>query len=134
MAIHPDYPGLTVSIEVAGQELVEYNDEEAPADSNTIVRYIEVRSGAEFVVRYTFAQPFPTKKDVRVSCKMDGTSVGRPLISRKGLFRATGYTFSGVRAKEGPGWVQRAFRFSDMNIGMHKTRLLILVERMLMLV
>ncbi|RMY79831.1 hypothetical protein D0864_08916 [Hortaea werneckii] len=53
MAIHPNVPGLTVSIDVAGQDLSEYDGDDAQhASSNTVTKYIEAVSGAEFAISY----------------------------------------------------------------------------------
>lgn len=53
MAIHPNVPGLTVSIDVAGQDLPEHDGGDAQvASSTTVIKYIEAISGAEFAIAY----------------------------------------------------------------------------------
>jgi hypothetical protein len=66
MAIHDDYPGLTVEILVDGKPLAEYKDDEEEEVPKTTSRYGECRSGAEFAIRTTFTAPFDPL-DIRFS-------------------------------------------------------------------
>jgi hypothetical protein len=58
MAVHDDCPGLTAEILVGDEPLKEYKDAEEEETPKTTTRYIECRSGAEFVIRTSFESPF----------------------------------------------------------------------------
>ena len=117
MAIHPDYPDLTVQVIADGQPLREYDDEDADADPSVVTKYIEARTGSEFKITYDFAKSFPGKQDVRIRCKLDGSTVCKPLISKQSLTCLRGHKIDGIKAKEGSKWVLRMFCFSNLNIG-----------------
>ncbi|KAK0934460.1 hypothetical protein LTR29_013987 [Friedmanniomyces endolithicus] len=63
MAIHPNLPGLVVSIRANGEDLPEYDEDGAEADErnpNACVKYIEAISGARFYIDYSFdSKTFP---------------------------------------------------------------------------
>jgi hypothetical protein len=50
MAIHPDVPGLSVGIDVNGEDLPQYNTDEADEEKTVITKYVEAISGVEFGV------------------------------------------------------------------------------------
>jgi hypothetical protein len=53
MAVLPICPDLNIEILVNGVPLQEYeNDSEEPGPSNTVTKYIEAQSGAEFSIRH----------------------------------------------------------------------------------
>ncbi|RMX92283.1 hypothetical protein D0867_14643 [Hortaea werneckii] len=83
MAIHPNVPGLTVSIDVAGQDLPEYNGDDAQdPSSNTVTKYIEAVSGAEFAISYrlhTNVFAFAGHA-MSISVYCDGDPAGRTLV------------------------------------------------------
>jgi hypothetical protein len=55
MAIHPDYPGLTVEVVVDDLTLTEYIDDTEAPPTDTVVKYIEAVSGANFAIRFVVA-------------------------------------------------------------------------------
>ncbi|KAK4951354.1 hypothetical protein LTR10_010327 [Elasticomyces elasticus] len=80
MAIHPYLPGLSVSIDVAGQDLPEYNDEDQDeANPMECVKYIEAVSGAEFGFATRFdTNTFPhANKNIVLHNNLDGQIVGQ---------------------------------------------------------
>jgi hypothetical protein len=54
MAIHPNLPGLVVGIDVNGQDLPEFNDDEDKAKDGVCVKYIEAASGQAFGISFRF--------------------------------------------------------------------------------
>lgn len=55
MVTPPSCPGVIVEILVSGQPLPEYDDiDEGPILPNTVTKYIEAQSDAEFAVRVRF--------------------------------------------------------------------------------
>ncbi|KAK5688776.1 hypothetical protein LTS10_000754 [Elasticomyces elasticus] len=79
MAIHPLLPGLVLTIDVAGQDLPEYNEEEQDdANPRECVKYVEAVSGAEFGFGIRFdAGTFPHANEaISLECFLDGQGVG----------------------------------------------------------
>ncbi|KAI4960143.1 hypothetical protein J4E86_001763 [Alternaria arbusti] len=74
MAIHADYPGLTVEIYGDGKPLEEYKNLEEEDVPETTTRYVECRSGAEFAIRTKFTSPFKPM-DTSIVAYLDGTKV-----------------------------------------------------------
>ncbi|GAB1742406.1 hypothetical protein NU219Hw_g7955t1 [Hortaea werneckii] len=120
MAIHPRVPGLTVSIDVAGQDLPEYDggDTQAPS-SNTVTKYIEAVSGAEFAISYRFDNSVFAFADHAIVANIycDGNGTCGELFKPKSI--ATG--FRGLiqhRIERGTNGdlVFRAMMFSDLTI------------------
>ncbi|RMZ05218.1 hypothetical protein D0860_06047 [Hortaea werneckii] len=118
MAIHPDVPGLTVSIDVAGQDLPGYDgDDSQDASSNIVTKYIEAVSGAKFAVSFrcddnTFAF-VDQAMVVDVSCDGEGTSqmLLRPNTLVSGLRKFVGHH---VQHRMDGDLVYRAMMFSDL--------------------
>ncbi|KAF2127284.1 hypothetical protein P153DRAFT_358892 [Dothidotthia symphoricarpi CBS 119687] len=114
MAIHPVYPGLTVQVTVNDQPLPEYDDEDATTDPKVVTKYLEAQSGTEFAIKYTFAEPFPSSKDVGVFIYVNDKLCNASLIRRVKLFDPSGHTKTGVRTQTDNGWVLHHFRFDDL--------------------
>ncbi|KAI7286123.1 hypothetical protein KC345_g1316 [Hortaea werneckii] len=75
MAVHPEVPGLTVSVDVDGQDLPEYEDEDAQdAQPEVVIKYVEAISGAEFKTSLRFdAQEFQhSEQTIVISVSCDG--------------------------------------------------------------
>jgi hypothetical protein len=64
MAIHNNFPGLTVELVTDGSPLREYEIEEASPVPNTVMKYVEAEAGAEFAIRYSFSPTFPNHRDI----------------------------------------------------------------------
>lgn len=120
MAIHPNVPGLTVSIDVAGQDLPEYDGGDTQAlPNNAVTKYIQAVSGAEFAISYRFDNsvfPFADHAIVaHIYC--DGNSTGsyhfKPKTIHTGLRKLIQHRVdSGVNGD----LVFRAMMFSDLTI------------------
>ncbi|KAI6867216.1 hypothetical protein KC338_g3268 [Hortaea werneckii] len=118
MAIHPKVPGLTVSIDVAGQLLPEYDGGDAQeVANNTVTKYIEAVSGAEFAITFRFDNnlfPFANHA-IAASVFCDGNGASRKLF-------APNMTVSDVRhfirdhveERRNGDAVCRALMFSDL--------------------
>ena len=116
MAIHADYPGLTVEIYVDGKPLEEHEQEEEEDAPKTTTRYVECRSGAEFAIHTNFKAPFaPMDMDVRVY--LDGTSMHRRMVHRREMF-AEPYIQFRTKWRNGEKWHASKFLFSDLDVGM----------------
>lgn len=117
MAVLDAYPGLTTEITVDKQPLTEYIDDEGEVSPTEATKYIEARSGAEFVINTVFRRPFPTTHGVEISAKVDGDHGCRWGIAPNELHhhrpqKMTGKSFS----KHGKRYHQR-YQFAELNIG-----------------
>ena len=115
MAIHADYPGLTVEIYVDGKPLEEYENSEEEDVPETTTRYVECRSGAEFAIHTNFNAPF-SPADIAVRCSVDGIRVNGKLAKKHQLFDRT-YIQNETHWKEGRKWRASRLLFSDLSIG-----------------
>lgn len=118
MAIHPNVPGLTVSIDVAGQDLPEYDGGDAQeASSATVVKYIEAISGAEFGIAFRFDNhvfPFADHA-IAVSVFCDGNGASRKLFAPKTTVSgARNFIRDHVEERMNGDNVYRALMFSDL--------------------
>jgi hypothetical protein len=88
MVVPPTCPGLCVEILVNAQPLKEYDDiEDSPELPNTITKFIEAPSDAEFAVRVTIDKNnflFPAG-DIEINTKLDGESVRRSTYSVRSI-------------------------------------------------
>ncbi|KAI6828908.1 hypothetical protein KC340_g8947 [Hortaea werneckii] len=120
MAIHPNVPGMTVSIKVAGQDLPEHDDEDAQNVSPEVVRkYIEAISGAQFRMSVQFSpEEFQyANQTVVVSAYCDGQSTSKrdfkPKYTASNIPRFFGNWFA--TGKDGRV-TERDLIFSDLTI------------------
>lgn len=118
MAIHPNVPGLTVSIHVGGQDLPEYDgDDLQDTSSNTVTKYVEAVSGAKFAVSFRCDNNVFAFVDramvVDVHCDGDGTSqmLLKPNTLVSGLRKFVGHH---VQRRVDGDLVYRAMMFSDL--------------------
>jgi len=116
MAIHADYPGLTVEIYVDGKPLEEYEHEEEQEKTKTTTRYIECQSGAKFEIRTKFRPPF-APRDLSIRVHLDGVKVCSMLAEKTKILQGS-YTQSRMTWKEGEKWRESGFFFSDLSVGM----------------
>ena len=115
MAIHADYPGLTVEIYVDGKPLEEFKNPEEEDVPKTTTRYVECRSGAEFDIRTNFRPPF-APMDISIEAWLDGTRVSRRSAFKDAMMERT-YVQSQTRWKEDGALHACNFLFSDLSVG-----------------
>jgi hypothetical protein len=116
MAIHQDHPGLTVEIMANGEPLQEYDDASEEKVPGEVTKYIEARSGVEFMIRYKFAAPFSDKKDVGCLAMVDGQCVVNQYINRGELLKLGHFYSRGVRVKGASGLVLQNFAFANLRV------------------
>lgn len=116
MAILPDQPGLKVEIYVNGSPLKEYDDD-GDLKPKTVTKYIEAVSGAQFKIKYSFHEPFPSKHDITAKVWVDGKVLNNTLIHKRDIFHKSGYTCSGARSYLGGKCFSSAFKFAELEIG-----------------
>jgi hypothetical protein len=75
MAVHPDYPELTVDIVVEGSALQEYPNPDPEPSPKAVTKYVEATSGAKFSVRWNIPKPLFEKYGVRACIRLDGVDM-----------------------------------------------------------
>ncbi|KAK0650602.1 hypothetical protein DIS24_g6713 [Lasiodiplodia hormozganensis] len=121
MAILPDIPGLKVEVKVNREPLEEFRNEDEPDTSNTVTRYVEATSGANFTVQITYDEALdPKYKDWDISSALflDGQRADK-CTTRREKWRHDGQTtvtFTGVRGFENGEYCLRKMAFSQVNI------------------
>jgi hypothetical protein len=118
MAIHPDYPGVSVQIFVDGKpvEEYEYEEEKEKEQPKTTTRYVECRTGAEFAIKTSFVPPF-TPMDMSVRVYLDGSRMDGNVIRKHKMLKRT-CTQHQTKWKDGPMWRASKFMFSKLSVGM----------------
>ncbi|KAH5651718.1 hypothetical protein HBI23_165730 [Parastagonospora nodorum] len=120
MAIHQDHPGLTVELVANSKPLQEYDNTSEETGPGEVTKYIEARSGMEFMVRYKFVAPFPDKKDVGYKVIVDGKRVKNSFFKRGELLKTGSFFTHGVTVGSDSKWVVQHFAFADLCMnGLH---------------
>ncbi|KAH5330007.1 hypothetical protein HBI12_065300 [Parastagonospora nodorum] len=114
MAIHQDHPGLTVELVANSKPLQEYDNTSEETGPGEVTKYIEARSGMEFMVRYKFVAPFPDKKDVGYKVIVDGKRVKNSFFKRGELLKTGSFFTHGVTVGSDSKWVVQHFAFADL--------------------
>lgn len=117
MAILDACPGLEVRVFVDDKPLHEYNDRYAKVARNASERYIEVATGNEFRIYYSFKPPFPATRSVSTIITIDGRDIDEPVVHPKQLFDPEGHTSAGPVAQVGSRWSLRPYCFASLEIG-----------------
>jgi hypothetical protein len=116
MAVLNSVPGLEVKIVVNGEPLQEYVDNEDELAPNTVLKYVEATSGAEFTVQYTITSEFTYNHDMSLRVYVDGVrAVSNVRRSTKDV-RGT-CVFEERRSGGGEDLFLRKFAFSELTIG-----------------
>lgn len=117
MAIHNDYPGLTVQIICGGKPIEEhvYEEDEEREEPKTTIRYIECQSNTDFAIKTTFRPSF-APLDLAIHVHLDGIKVNRLIVHKHQMLNET-YVQSATKWKEGQKWRASKFFFSGLNVG-----------------
>tara|TARA_R110002003_G_scaffold52_6_gene4367 strand:+ start:9195 stop:9821 length:627 start_codon:yes stop_codon:yes gene_type:complete len=121
MAIVPAIPGLVVTVQVAGEDLPEYDYDEANAGNdaqNVASKYIEVPLGSEFEVRSLYQTPYNPASMVQVDIMLDGDYVQAPFVEWGGKDELEGYKYGKAAFITEGQSETRSFRFAALVIGM----------------
>jgi hypothetical protein len=117
MAIIESHPHIRAEIISNGAPLPEFvNDDEEDAP-DTVTKYIEAESGAEFAVHVTLTAPYP-ETSILYEIKLDGKHV-RGFFSKENNYNGQSVTFKtpGVSHRDGEQWFVSKFCFSSLVIG-----------------
>ncbi|KAK5737366.1 hypothetical protein LTR17_006783 [Elasticomyces elasticus] len=121
--IHPDLPGLVVTIDVADQDLPEYDEDEADnGSSGSCVKYVEAVSGAEFGIAVRFdSTTFPLANDKISLCfYIDGQDAGRRRFDPAHIRQRNRTIKKGALNNTAAGLVSQAMMFTELTINEDK--------------
>lgn len=121
MAIHPNVPGLVVTVDVDGQDLPELDDGDVDSTSTEacVVKYIEPVSGAEFGLAFRFDSTACLLEHDAVGFDIHVDGVRAKVVSycRKDRRRHRRYISRCARRHTEEGRVRQALLFSELSIG-----------------
>lgn len=119
MAIISEVPGLTVTLEVAGQDLAEYDDgDEEKEAPDTTTKYVEAQSGANFgfVCRFD-AAAFPYRNDhVETELYMDGQYICGMMYDPTRIANGARDSCTRLSETRGDKKYTQYFTFAELNI------------------
>ncbi|EUC46850.1 hypothetical protein COCMIDRAFT_4134 [Bipolaris oryzae ATCC 44560] len=115
MVTSTKYPGLEVAVHVDDEPLREYDDGDEDPPLNTVTRYVEAKSGAEFAVITIFKPPFSPPHGVMISLIVDGSPVTSRCCRQDELFDRV-FKMHAVHRKIHGEWVMQKLRFSELDI------------------
>jgi hypothetical protein len=117
MAIVNKTPRVEAEILIDGVATREYVDGEDQVEVDTVTRYVEAKSGADFAIRFRSTQK--PKHDVSAEALVDGRSVMSTLVLLNDFCNGTlESTVDGVRSSKDGKWSLSKFFFSDLMTSM----------------
>jgi hypothetical protein len=116
MAIAEFCHGLTVTIEVDGQPLKEYDiPDQPPQPLRTVKKYVETRGNTEFCVNVCFPWDYEHASfDGLVDMFLDETRVETKLFERMEFEAPMKFTFHSAIDEDDEDQAERPFRFRDI--------------------
>ncbi|KAF1830663.1 hypothetical protein BDW02DRAFT_633451 [Decorospora gaudefroyi] len=116
MAVTEAHPRVRVSVQVHGVPLEEYNDDEESASPNSVTKYIEAQSGAEFSIKAEVTRPFPSHT-ILMNIYLDGkNTIGRYLEAYTFVGTSHVSCVEGVKQHTGNKSLLQKFCFLELNI------------------
>lgn len=120
MVVPPFCPGAIIEVLVDGEPLPEYDDPDPSAsEPNTVTKYIEAKSDAEFAIDIKFTDDFRyPASDIEAQVLLDTKSMRRNRILATMLFDTAGQMLEGRPSQITPDTcaLQR-YRFGALSIG-----------------
>ncbi|PSN68691.1 hypothetical protein BS50DRAFT_632589 [Corynespora cassiicola Philippines] len=107
---------IQVDIYVNNQALQQYNDDKQEEAPDSVTKYVEATSGANFEVRCTFADRFHNRHDLSVKLYVDGKFIDGHTFFRRDIELGKVCTFDGMRESIGKKFFLRKMRFSELHI------------------
>ncbi|TIA62545.1 hypothetical protein D6C77_02681 [Aureobasidium pullulans] len=116
MAILDSLPGVEITVVVDGEDLHEYQDTDMEDEENTVTKYVEAVTDANFAIKIKGSQELQYKGDcLSLDVLVDGLRIQRPLIGREAT-RNGGYTRLVEGLKVNAGYMRR-LRFNTLETG-----------------
>lgn len=111
---------IEVTVQVDGQDLQEYVDEDSDRSDVSVSKYIEAISGARFVIAATISTLHKFLSDaLGMEVALDGTIVKKALFLERQRDKNLGHhrVFEGVVTFRDDQWKIRPFTFREVNTG-----------------
>lgn len=116
MAILDSLPGVEITVVVDGEDLHEYQDTDMEDEENTVTKYVEAVTGANFAIKIMVPKKFGFEGTcLSFHVLVDGAEAEHPLIQPRHVRRAPK-----VRSVEGARVSNthiRKFRFTELETG-----------------
>jgi hypothetical protein len=116
-----EYPGVQVTVECRGESLPEYDNDEEEPHSNSLTKYIEAKSGAEFTIQLRLHPPYPVHS-VCFKLSLDGKCIAHRIVDELAYAKAKGVlmrNFQSVKSKIAEDQcIKQNFCFSELQVGM----------------
>jgi hypothetical protein len=120
MAILDSLPGVEITVVVNGEDLHEYQDTDMEDEENTVTKYVEAVTGANFAIKITMPKGFAFGGDcLSFRVKVDGLFAKSPLIGPGDTSEISTFLVDGVTVGDEN---IRKLRFSELEIGMYGRR------------
>lgn len=119
MAMLNAYSGLRTEITVNRKPLTEYDNDDVEASSAEVNKYVEARTGAEFVIKTTFENPFPRDNGVEITCSVDGHRAACWGIDPNEPTWYAPKKTKGMTLSQAGQRVHQNFQFAELNVGKH---------------
>lgn len=117
MAVTKKNPRLKVFVSVDGAALEEYVDEDDERQVDSVTKYVEAISGAEFTIDVELLKPWPGSS-ILLDFYIDGKFMRGSFIMQKDFTGpSVKICIAGVLHLEGKEWYIRKFCFSDLVVG-----------------
>jgi hypothetical protein len=117
MAVTKKNPRLKVWIAVHGVALEEHVDEDDQRREDSVTKYIEAISGAEYSIKVELQKPWPDSS-ILIDIYIDGKWVRGAFIMQKSFVGSSAeISITGVQHTRGDEWYTRKFCFSDLVVG-----------------
>ena len=121
MAVIDEVPGLVATIDVAGLDLPEYNDDEEEEEPKprTSTTFVQAESGANFGIATRFnAAVFPHRHEhIYRLIYLDGKSIAESVLNPTHIAGGQRQVASTVSANLGDRTVVQKFTFAELSIG-----------------
>lgn len=118
MAVLDAFPGLTTEIIVNKVPLAKFHDDETEASPTENTKYIEARSGSEFMIRTTFSEPFPTVHGVEISVRVDGNPGPLSAVKPDDQLYLDSTEIKGVSFSQDGKRYRQNYQFAELHIGL----------------
>ncbi|KEQ87734.1 hypothetical protein M438DRAFT_342867 [Aureobasidium pullulans EXF-150] len=113
MAILDSLPGVKVTVVVDGEDLHEYQDTDMEDEENTVTKYVEAVTGANFAIKFKGSRELEYKGEyLSLEVLVDGLCIDRPLIGRERT-RKGSYTYLSEGLTVRAGYMRR-LRFNTL--------------------
>ena len=117
MAILDSLPGVEITVVVDGEDLHEYQDTDMEDEENTVTKYVEAVTDANFAIKFKGSRELEYKGEyLSLEVLVDGLCIDTPLIGRERT-RKGSYTYlvEGIDVRAG---YMRKLRFNTLETGM----------------